>query len=154
MINIRILGCPATNLRDRIRAAALFFVDEIMPRKRRLYISIKIDNSLLAEHNMVGSCEPVDEVLNKRHYKFAIHLEKTLTDDEMLRTLAHEIVHVKQFTSGQMVSCRFNEDITFWNGKKYDENKTPYDKHPWEIDANKTADKLIKQFYEHGALRQ
>ena len=53
-------------------------------------------------------------------------------DSEILKTLAHEMVHIKQFAKGQLK--RIGRQ-TFWMGKRYVRSKVNYYDHPWEHDA-------------------
>jgi len=53
--------------------------------------------------------------------------------DEMLRNIAHELVHVQQFLSGRL------DDFT-WEGVDY--FGTPYLERPWEIEAYEMEEKL------------
>ncbi len=50
-----------------------------------------------------------------------------------LRTLAHELIHARQFFSGQLSS-----DLTAW--KDVDYSKADYEDQPWEIEAHKYED--------------
>ena len=53
-----------------------------------------------------------------------------------LRTLAHELIHARQFFSGQLSS-----DLTAW--KDVDYSKADYEDQPWEIEAHKYEDQLF-----------
>ena len=53
-----------------------------------------------------------------------------------LRTLAHELIHARQFFAGQLSS-----DLTAWKDKDY--SKANYEDQPWEIEAHKYEDQLF-----------
>ena len=53
-----------------------------------------------------------------------------------LRTLAHELIHARQFFSGQLSS-----DLTAW--KDVDYSEADYEDQPWEIEAHKYEDQLF-----------
>ena len=53
-----------------------------------------------------------------------------------LRTLAHELIHARQFFAGQLSS-----DLTAWKDKDY--SKAKYEDQPWEIEAHKYEDQLF-----------
>jgi hypothetical protein len=63
------------------------------------------------------------------------------TLDEMMLNLAHELVHAKQFITGQLSPVRMN-----WKTKDY--TKTPYSRQPWELEAYRKEEKLFKIFWE------
>lgn len=143
MISLRIYKCPDKKKRERIRRCAKFFIAELLPKKKRLSIKIFLESGLLKKHEMSGSCGAEDEQTNKRHYEFTIHLEQTLSEYDILSILAHELTHVKQYATGQLLydpKCVTN---SIWEGKVYDDTKIKYEKQPWEIDAVKHEVLLI-----------
>ena len=52
---------------------------------------------------------------------------------KVLTTLAHELVHVKQYATGEMRDR--DNAIVEWMGEKYNQDELEYWEHPWEIDA-------------------
>ena len=57
-----------------------------------------------------------------------------------LSTLAHEMVHVKQFAKGELDSA-----LTQWKSNKYCENIDYWDQ-PWEKEARKLQHKMVEVF--------
>jgi len=53
-----------------------------------------------------------------------------------LRTLAHELIHARQFWAGELSS-----DLCAYKG--VDHSNTEYDEQPWEIEAHKYEDQLF-----------
>jgi hypothetical protein len=144
MINIRIYNCPDKKERAKVRKAAMYFIEQLMPNKRRLDIRIFIKKDLLKNEKMSGSCTTEDFDVNKRHYDFTIHIDDALNFKDRLSILAHELTHVKQYATGQLQFDSKNPHMSIWEGKKYDETKIPYDKQPWEKDAVKHEVSLLK----------
>ena len=72
---------------------------------------------------------------------FIIEVNANLDDDEKLHTLAHEMIHVKQYVYGEL-----NEGMTVWRGKKVNSEEIPYAQQPWEIEAWNKGDRLYKAF--------
>ena len=60
---------------------------------------------------------------------------------EMMLTLAHEMIHVKQFMKGEMS----DEPKATWHGRNHE--KTPYTKQPWEIEAHKQEHELFAKTF-------
>lgn len=148
MINIRIYNCPDKVMRGRIRKAALFYIAQLMPRKRRLYIRIFIIKDLLKNDRMSGSCTAEDFGVNKKHYDFTIHIEQSLNLEDTLSVLAHELTHVKQYATGQLLYDLKKPEISIWEGIQYDDDKIVYDEHPWEKDAVFYEEKLLAELKE------
>ena len=68
---------------------------------------------------------------------FGVKLEYS----DMMKTLAHEMVHAKQYLRGEL-----NGYSNSWKGKRL---KTyEYDNQPWEKEAYKLEDKLYYKCYE------
>lgn len=145
MIKVRILGYKDKVEREKFRRSAMFFIEKLMPRKKRLDITIMLDPNLLKRESMSGSCETDDDAVNRKHYEFTLCVDSTLNFADKLSILAHELTHVKQFTTGQMYSDGRNPTITYWNGKRYDETKIEYDNQPWEKDAVKHEELLLEE---------
>lgn len=145
MVKIRIYNYKNAREREKFRRCAMFFIERLMPRKKRLDVTITINPRLLKEEHMSGSCEPEDVPVNHKHYEFSIHIDETLNFADKLSILAHELTHVKQYSSGEMYSDARNPDITIWKGKRYNDTKVKYENQPWEKDAQAHEEKLLDE---------
>lgn len=67
-----------------------------------------------------------------------IQINRTITFEDQMQTLAHEMVHTKQFLRGEL-------DGTSWKKRNYDYTK--YEDQPWEKEANKLEKKLYKRCF-------
>jgi predicted metallopeptidase len=72
---------------------------------------------------------------------FVIEVRQTDSEEEKLKTLAHEMVHVRQYIRGEL-----NEEMSVWRGKKVDSDEIPYAEQPWEIEAESIAHKLYDEY--------
>lgn len=145
MIKIAIYRCKDKNERKKLRKAAEFFIQNLMPLKKRLNVKIIIDQNLLKEEKMSGSCEPQDFAVNHIHYDFNIHIDATMNFADKLSILAHELTHVKQYTTGQLYSKSKDPDVSIWEGKEYNDKLIDYGNRPWEIDAQFYEEKLLDE---------
>jgi hypothetical protein len=87
---------------------------------------IHVDKATYSE----GLCE----AKSKRHFVIDVALYSN-----WVSTLAHELVHVKQFARGEL-----NEQLTHWKGR--DHSDTEYWDQPWEKEARKLQHKLVMEF--------
>lgn len=62
---------------------------------------------------------------------------------QMLETVCHEMIHVKQIAKGQMKLIQAGEKIV-WMGKEYPEEK--YHDLPWEIEAMAKSERMYRKF--------
>ena len=60
---------------------------------------------------------------------------------EMMITLAHEMIHVKQYMKGEMS----DDPNAIWHGRNH--NQTPYTKQPWEVEAHKNEHELFAKCF-------
>jgi len=118
--------------------------------KKRKTVTIKIQGvpELLRLEAMYGDCDyeyPDDGGLPT---EFLIRLDNTLPTALFLRTLMHELVHVKQWCKGEMRQMLNEKTMTFkWHSEKINLASTNYYDYPWEIEAHGREEGLTVQFY-------
>jgi len=66
-----------------------------------------------------------------------------LDEDEYLRTLFHELIHVKQFVKGELKDRRSHK---YW--KNEDISNIEYDDDPSEIEAREMEEVLLEKYRE------
>jgi hypothetical protein len=108
--------------RKYVESMVHFCIDTLMPRMRTLEIEVKLGSPKGA----MGYCLETD---NNR--TFEIEVDRTLSYRKMLETVAHEMVHVKQYARRELHPVH-----NTWCGKTYNPAKTSYWDLPWEIEAH------------------
>jgi len=111
-------------------------------RLRTLYIQ----TVLTKIKNADGYCSMEDD--KKR--TFTIEANKTLKLRQLIMTLIHEMVHVKQFARNEMTDYLVNGRYR-WKSKTIPQN-TPYDKMPWEREALRLQEKLTDEFWREDQI--
>lgn len=132
-----------------IKKAADFFITQLIKKKikKKLNIKIQLVDKPLKNYTdkwiIMGICIPLTFASTPR--KFAIRLNKRTSTKILLRTLAHEITHIKQYASGNLrpIDWSFMTDIYRWKGKVRD---IPYYRSPWEVEARQMESVLYKKF--------
>lgn len=136
-----------------ITEACNFYANLLMdPRTVR---NLNIDIELVKKHDMMGECISDDDDRNPRF--FTIILRDDAGDDDYIKTLAHEMVHVKQYAkrelvSGLMVAAKDGLKITCkWMGKIWMSKgkEDDYYDSPWEIEAYGREVGLYKRWVEY-----
>lgn len=120
------------------RKALNFFADKLMTKRMANSITVNVVfvDGLKKRYKSLGSCCQIDETLT-RPKEFEIELDSNLTFRNSIKTLAHEMVHVKQLATGQMKEY-VNNNNTRWGDKVYENtepNNIRYWFYPWEIEA-------------------
>lgn len=135
-MRISITGTGSRNA-DKLEQAARFFAAQLL--HPRTVQNIELDIEVMSKLDVMGECVSEDDTKNPRY--FTINLRKQPID-EMIRTLAHEMVHVKQYAKNELskqfrvargglkIASKWQGE--FWSPKgKEDE----YWDAPWEIEA-------------------
>lgn len=137
------------NVSNRHKTAILFFSEYILSPQLVDHLQIRLSYKKLEDSLGTVIVEEYNNQNKARH--FTIEIDKDLTDDEQIRTIAHEMVHLKQYAYGEL-----NEEMTVWCGKKVDSDAIPYNSQPWEIEAFGIGDILYEEFmneYRHYKFR-
>ncbi len=119
-MRVRVVNCPDKDFKPFVEKAAQFYAKELIPNTRiRNYCltQIKFDESL-QEYGFASV-----EKYNTRNQprQFLIEIHPGLGSRRILETLAHEMVHVKQYIQNET-----NDQLTKWRGKRINSDKVDY----------------------------
>jgi RecA/RadA recombinase len=141
-------------LENLIKEATQFFAKELMTVRMMNTIKIKIDvRKTTLDKNTWG------QVINKcmgsvKQKEFRITLDYNRFDTDILRTLAHEMIHVEQIVSGRLQYRYWKSDHQLharWEGKELGvKSHIPYEHQPWEIEAFGKEEAIFQKYYFHG----
>ncbi len=114
-----------------------FCIQEMMPRMETLDIYVHLDKLPEAD----GYCLAIT------NREFHLEIEKTLTEDDFITAVCHEMVHVKQFARGETRDV--NMFTKQWKGTEYLSAYSTIDEYmrlPWEKEAYEMQETLLKRF--------
>jgi hypothetical protein len=91
------------SVRTLVATAVEWYAEKLMGKRLMsgLEINIKLTRTLLKKDNMEGSAIWEDEYC-RRPKVFTIELDSTCSIRNILITLAHELVHIKQWAKDEM----------------------------------------------------
>jgi len=115
-----------------------FCIKEMMPRVRTLYIELNIKKMT---GDAVGYC-----MMGDGNREFEIECSKDLTLKDFVTTVAHEMVHIKQYYRKEM-DCYGKK----WKKKTIPDGTDYYDL-PWEKEAYRLQDKLAQKIWDADIL--
>jgi len=128
-INVIGSGCRKRAL---VESIAEYSLKKLLPRTQNLEVTIQLVSNLYKKDNVEGDCLPLGEDCSPPK-EFYIRVDSKLPLKDMLSTVAHELVHVKQFAKGELYDSTV-KDRTRWHGQWM--KRTPdYWDLPWEIEA-------------------
>jgi len=123
-----------------------FILDKFFTKQKQLkmHIDIHFVKGLFENENSFGNCVWEDE--HRRGNEFTIQIEPEQKINLLLNTIAHEMIHVKQWAKGEYYELVYEPKVYKFNGKRVDSTKIDYWDRPWEIEANGRAIGLVVQW--------
>ena len=136
--NIEFFGISNKRSAERyslFKNAASFFVSSLFKNPSKIYFDIY----LTTLKNATGWCVP-----QERDF-FLVEINKNKVFYEQILTLAHELVHCKQFFYKELYE---KDSIIYWKKKPY--YNDVYEEQPWEIEAFTKEQILVEDFINLG----
>ena len=118
--------------REKAESMAHYVIQKLMPRMRTLNIEIEIKD--FEGDDSCGYCLPAGHANPSRPRDFEIEINRYLDMRTMLETVAHEMVHVKQYARKELFETSVGKHR--WLDEWYDDSKLSYWDLPWEIEAH------------------
>lgn len=127
--------------------AVHFVIGKFCPRiQSRIQVKVRAIDGMLDRHWEYGHCTYIDDSPSMR--EFQIDIEKSLTMPTYIRTLMHELVHVKQHAKGEMKYYARSHKYIKWYNERIDADSLNYWELPWEIEAHGREEGLTQQFIQ------
>ena len=121
-----------------------WILSKLISKKLKKHLSIEI--SLRKIKGLNGQTEVVDD--RKYPRDFIVTINPYLSRKSQLSTLAHELVHVKQFANGELI-CEINGTLQKWKDEYIDHAEVNYYDLPWEIEAWGREHGLYMRYIKH-----
>jgi hypothetical protein len=121
------------------KLAIQFFANNLLTKQLQPYIMVDI--VFTQKLDIAGEIEVTDYNMRGIPRCFKFHIHSKIGQEEILRTMAHEMVHVKQYCKKEL-----NEEMNKWMGEKVNPDEIPYHDRPWEIEAHQVGDMLYNNF--------
>jgi len=129
--------------KKEIRHSVSFFGNILLGKRLSDNIYVEVYNEAY-DLNDMGFCNPFDfEERSPR--EFELLLNRNLSRPEQLLTIAHEMVHVKQFALNEFKV--FDNYEYKWRGKKVRHPRKKHFNLPWEREAI-ASEPWLMHFYE------
>ena len=129
--------------RKLVQEAIEFSLNKLLPRTTTIDIEVHLNRHIKGAE---GYCSFED------HKSFELEMDPRMSDKDLVLTVFHEMVHVRQYFKRQLRAVNFGNSQK-WLGKIYDEDKVDYLKLPWEKEAFKLQEVLFKQYSKPRAAK-
>lgn len=143
-MQIRLFNVPTKFKADEIKSALNFFAESLMHKNLCRNIKVRVCFGEDLENTTVWEDD------NSRPREFTITVNSKVGYRTTLLTLAHEMVHVKQYATGELRDALRGPTLHRWHNKPYDAKVVDYWDHPWEIEAYGREYGLYLRFREKG----
>ena len=128
-MNVIVTGCRDLALRDELLVASHFFGRLLLSHQMLPHIDIEIVMKTTTKD--LGCCWVTHYNDWYKPRQFEIILKRHKSHKNTVATLAHEMVHMKQFAKGEL-----NLGLTKWKKTTINTEQLPYKEWPWEIEAS------------------
>lgn len=129
-----------------LKSLAEFIVNKFFTKAKqnKLNIVVTFKKGLFEKTNQYANCIWEDE--HYRPFDFTIQIDPDQKIQLLLNSLAHELVHVKQWAKGEFYQLQRETNVYKFNGQRWDTDKVDYWDTPWEIEAHGRAIGLVVQW--------
>lgn len=123
-MNVEIIG-RKSSVKSAIKHCILFFIKELKLEKSCFNLMVFTDRGMAKREGNRGA------VFKLESKTIGMVIDTALDVERLITTLAHEMVHVKQYAKGQITHGK-NPKSKYWMGRPV---KADYFNTPWEIEA-------------------
>ena len=132
-MHVEVSGCRSKKLKKLAVEAVHFYCTLLMTKRMCDSLEVRVLLKKKLDNDFSGFCMFIDHQDGKR--TFEIELAKGFTVRDTLCSLAHEVVHLKQFAKGELKDTMVTATTSKWMGEEIDESKVDYWDLPFEIEA-------------------
>jgi hypothetical protein len=132
-------------LKNNIIDAAYFFAGKLIHSKSLNLIGVNVE---LADIGSVKEFHGFTDQVGP--YDYTIVLNRSLGKKNLLTTLAHEMVHVKQMVKKELRHNK-NGDL-YWKKTLYENHENTLLDSPWELEAYDLEEQLYESYIKEGGL--
>mgnify|MGYP006287789061 FL=1 len=144
-MKLRIVNCPDKDFKLFVQKAVEFYGQKLISKRLldNLHLRVKFNDKL----NVFASAFVTEHNASGKARVFEIEIHPWIGAKEILKALAHEMVHIKQFAYNET-----NDSLSRWKGIKINPDDIDYYDHPWEIEAFGLETGLFDKFATQESL--
>lgn len=138
--------------RKHCKQFARFFSNRFFSKDLSKQISVTLKFVKKNEVGYEDDCANVEWMDNNRQprrFVINIYTPPKVSLRYIISTLAHEMVHVKQFVKNELIDLPSTDyNVSVFKNKKYNLNRVGYYDQPWEIEAYGRERGLTREYFE------
>lgn len=143
-MQVSVYKCPSKLSVNMVTESVRFYASTLMNRQLVKNLSVMVG---FKNGNVDGQCDIDDDIVRPREFYLSINPRRSVK--YILQTLAHEMVHVKQYATGETKQYIRTPHLTKFRGVMVNTEDLDYWDLPWEIEAYGRELGLYVRFMEH-----
>jgi len=124
--------------RQLVEEIANFVHAKLMPRQHNIEVNVELVRNLNEKEGAFGWCT------DEGDKEYTVTIDSSSQISAMLQTVAHEMVHVKQYARNELKQLA-RQPMYRWKNE-YLPLETPYYDQPWEKEAYELEEELYKEW--------
>jgi hypothetical protein len=133
------VAIKSSHRRNLVEACVKFFIKELGLERSRYCLTVMSEKGLKSSEDAQGIVFRIDE------RELAMLVDSRLSYKDLVETIAHEMVHVRQMARGTLkTAVSRGKTHQIWRGKKM--RDVAYHRRPWEIEAFQLERLLVNNF--------
>ena len=133
LMQVEVRGHKSKKFKQFCARAVEYYAGLLLTRAKAKNLYVEINFKKKLDDDSDGYC--FDHGKDGKYRDFEIEVAKGKSVRETLMTIAHEMVHLKQFVMGELKDGVVPATTSVWKGKIVNERKVSYWDLPWEIEA-------------------
>jgi len=128
---------------DFIEAVIAFYIQELKLDRSRYFLAVITDQNVIRKQDIKGG------VIQSAPRVIGMVLDTRLPMQQLVQTIAHEMVHVRQIARGRLQNKVIrNQMVNVWRGRIYADRDLAYHRRPWELEAFRQERELAYRLWE------
>ena len=132
-----------------VRYAIHWYAHMLMNSQLCKTLEVRLVHKEPDDIELLAEIDCLDDIGSATFRRFSISINPTLSYHIYLSALAHEMVHVKQYASGELRGSLRWPHLTKWKNEYIEESAKDYYDYPWKIDAYGRSVGLYRRFRHH-----
>lgn len=141
-MHVHVRGLKDKYLRKMTHKAVDYCAKKLLSRQMRPYITIDISYKFHTDADGYCWCQ---ESETGKPRSFAMEIDKRMSIEEIMTTIVHEMIHVKQWAKGELIDAvEKGAVVSKWKGSTIGDH-VEYMDLPWEVEAYEQEPVLFEQ---------
>ena len=140
-MEITVKGKTKNLTKNETKKIVKYLLEYFLGKRLSKYMYIEVKYQKMEDY---GLCDTID-FDQPQHREFTLLIKKDMSRIRTIKTIIHEMVHVRQFARKQHDQCG---NVFIWMGRKVKLDEDNYESMPWEVEAVSYENPLYEECKE------